>query len=89
MSSKEIAKHVTEWVHPTPLLLRLIQTLLTALIILPTLVCIRQCLISYAAEYKLHVIYYLKLYLGTSIWQWDHLGSCRDDITNSSCDRPS
>ena len=53
MSSEEITKNITEWVHAAPLLLRLIQTLLAALIVLPTLVSIRQCLISYTAKYEL------------------------------------
>ena len=48
MAAEEISKDISERIHTTTLLLRLVQALLSTLIVLPTFVSIRQCLISYS-----------------------------------------
>jgi hypothetical protein len=84
--SEEIPENVSKWIHTAPLLFRLIQALLTALIVLSTLVSIAQGLISYSfvsLDAK-DLFYYQQIYLGTSTLLWSRQGSCRGDTIGTS-----
>jgi hypothetical protein len=49
-TTEKVAEYVSEWVHPAPLPLRLVQALLPTLVILPPLVGITQSLVSYTTS---------------------------------------